>query len=144
MQIRVKRVYEPYDPDDGERFLVERLWPRGVRRDAFRLRAWLPEVAPSHALRCWYGHDPAEWPEFAARYGDELSRTLEAWAPLLEAARRRPITYSARVTERNSAVALRAFLEAAASGQASPVEQVAALGRDAERAAGIEDERPTG
>jgi len=111
--IRVKRVYEPADPVDGERYLVERLWPRGVRRDALQLTAWLRDVAPSDALRRWYGHDPARWPEFQRRYRAELLANPAAWQPLLEAARRGVVTllFSARDTERNSAVVLRAFLE---------------------------------
>ncbi|MCX2726697.1 DUF488 domain-containing protein [Thermomicrobium sp. 4228-Ro] len=113
MPIRVKRVYEPADPSDGERYLVERLWPRGVRRDALQLTAWLRDVAPSDALRRWYGHDPAKWPEFQQRYRAELLANPSAWQPLLEAARRGVVTllFSARDTERNSAVVLRAFLE---------------------------------
>ncbi|GBD17542.1 hypothetical protein HRbin27_00024 [bacterium HR27] len=113
MPIRVKRVYEPADPGDGERYLVERLWPRGVRREALQLTAWLRDVAPSDALRRWYGHDPARWPEFQRRYRAELLANPAAWQPLLEAARRGVVTllFSARDTERNSAVVLRAFLE---------------------------------
>ncbi len=113
MPIRVKRVYEPVDPSDGERYLVERLWPRGVRREALQLTAWLRDVAPSDALRRWYGHDPARWPEFQRRYRAELLANPAAWQPLLEAARRGVVTllFSARDTERNSAVVLRAFLE---------------------------------
>ena len=113
MPIRVKRVYEPVDPSDGERYLVERLWPRGVRREALQLTAWLRDVAPSDALRRWYGHDPTRWPEFQRRYRAELLANPAAWQPLLEAARRGVVTllFSARDTERNSAVVLRAFLE---------------------------------
>jgi len=113
MPIRVKRVYEPVDPSDGERYLVERLWPRGVRRDALQLTAWLRDVAPSDALRRWYGHDPTRWPEFQRRYRAELLANPAAWQPLLAAARRGVVTllFSARDTERNSAVVLRAFLE---------------------------------
>jgi len=113
MPIRVKRVYEPVDPSDGERYLVERLWPRGVRREALQLTAWLRDVAPSDALRRWYGHDPTRWPEFQRRYRAELLANPAAWQPLLAAARRGVVTllFSARDTERNSAVVLRAFLE---------------------------------
>ncbi|MCX7623811.1 MAG: DUF488 family protein [Thermomicrobium sp.] len=112
MSVRLERVYEPSDPGDGERFLVERLWPRGLRRDALRLTAWLRDVAPSDALRRWFQHDPAKWPEFRARYREELARKPDAWAPLLAAARRGPVTllFSARDPEQNSAVVLRDFL----------------------------------
>ena len=111
--IRVKRVYEPPAAEDGRRFLVERLWPRGVRRDALLLDGWLREVAPSDGLRRWFGHDPAKWDEFRRRYAAELDERPESWRPLLEAARQGPITllFSARDTEHNNAVALKAYLE---------------------------------
>lgn len=72
--IHVKRVYEAATKSDGKRFLVDRLWPRGVTRDAARLDAWLKDVAPSDALRRWFGHDPAKWEEFRRRYFAELDR----------------------------------------------------------------------
>jgi uncharacterized protein YeaO (DUF488 family) len=111
-RIRVKRVYEPAVRADGTRFLVERLWPRGFTRDALALDAWLKDVAPSPALRKWFGHDPAKWDGFAARYAAELGANRAAWQPILDAARRGPVTllYSARDTERNSAVLLAAYL----------------------------------
>ena len=70
--IKMKRIYEPASPDDGYRVLVERLWPRGVRKDAARLDAWERDIAPSTELRRWYGHDPAKWDEFQIRYVREL------------------------------------------------------------------------
>uniref|UniRef100_A0A831TDH4 DUF488 domain-containing protein n=1 Tax=Thermorudis peleae TaxID=1382356 RepID=A0A831TDH4_9BACT len=111
--IRVKRVYEPPAAEDGRRFLVERLWPRGLRRDALLLDGWLREVAPSDGLRRWFGHDPAKWDEFRRRYAAELDERPESWRPLLEATRQGPITllFSARDTEHNNAVALKAYLE---------------------------------
>ncbi|GBC76587.1 hypothetical protein HRbin08_00049 [bacterium HR08] len=86
MMIRLKRVYDPVEPSDGRRFLVERLWPRGIRKEALHLEGWLKEVAPtgvpmrsidrmgcpSDALRRWFAHDPAKWPEFRRRYFAEL------------------------------------------------------------------------
>ncbi len=112
--IRVKRVYEPPDPLDGKRFLVERLWPRGVRKRVLALDGWLKEVAPSDGLRRWFGHDPAQWEEFRRRYTAELDARPESWAPILRAARQGPVTllFSTRDLERNSAVALQAYLEA--------------------------------
>ncbi|GBD17493.1 hypothetical protein HRbin26_02417 [bacterium HR26] len=111
--IRVKRVYEPPSAKDGRRYLVERLWPRGLRKDALPLDGWLREVAPSDALRRWFGHDPARWEEFRRRYAAELDARPDAWHPLLEAARQGPVTllFSARDTEHNNAVALKAYLE---------------------------------
>jgi uncharacterized protein YeaO (DUF488 family) len=112
--IRVKRVYEPPEPGDGTRFLVERLWPRGLRKDALKLNAWLKDVAPSDALRRWFGHDPARWHEFRRRYASELNARPEAWREILGAADSGTVTllFSARDTLHNNAVALKAYLEA--------------------------------
>lgn len=112
MQLQIKRVYEAPNPRDGARFLVERLWPRGLRKEALPLRAWLKEVAPSTALRRWFAHDPARWEEFRRRYAAELDAAPDAWRPLAEALRREPVTllYSARDPAHNSAVALQAYL----------------------------------
>lgn len=116
--IRLRRVYDSPGSDDGRLFLGERLWPRGVRKEALEVEAWLKDVAPSTALRRWYGHDPAKWPEFQRRYRLELAANPAAWQPLLSAARLGPITllYSARDTERNSALVLQSFLEAQLTG----------------------------
>lgn len=110
--IKIKRVYEPSEPDDGTRFLVERLWPRGIKKEALAFDDWLKDVAPSHDLRRWYGHDPAKWREFQRRYFVELDRHPDALQPIRQAALRGHVTllYSARDTEHNSAVALRAYL----------------------------------
>jgi uncharacterized protein YeaO (DUF488 family) len=113
--ITVVRVSDA-SPDDGAaRYLVDRLWPRGVRRDSLRLTAWLPDVAPSHGLRRWFGHDPSRWAEFRRRYSAELDDHPETWRPLVEALRAGDVTllYAARDTERNNAVALRDHLLAA-------------------------------
>jgi len=111
--ITLKRAYEPVAREDGTRFLVERLWPRGVRKDALRLDAWLEEVAPSTKLRQWFGHDPAKWPEFQRRYRAELDRNAEALSPILKAARRGRVTlvYSSHDQEHNNAVVLKTYVE---------------------------------
>lgn len=113
--IKVKRIYEPASRDDGERFLVERLWARGVTKQAARLAGWLKDVAPSPALRRWFGHDPKRWTEFQRRYEAELRapETQALLQPLLERAREGVVTlvFAARDTERNSAVLLRRHLE---------------------------------
>ena len=111
--IRLKRAYEPAAPEDGTRFLVERLWPRGVKKDALRLDAWLKDVAPSTKLRQWFGHDPAKWSEFQRRYRTELHANPGALAPILKAARRGRVTlvYSSHDQEHNNAVALKAYVE---------------------------------
>ncbi len=111
--IRLKRVYQPARPGDGKRFLVERLWPRGIRKDALRLDSWLRDVAPSVALRKWFHHDAVLWPEFRRRYQAELDARPDAWAPLLNAARKGTVTllFSARDAEHNNAVVLKTYLE---------------------------------
>jgi uncharacterized protein YeaO (DUF488 family) len=111
--IQVKRAYEPAARNDGKRFLVDRLWPRGVTKEALRLEAWLKDVAPNDDLRKWFGHKPAKWDEFRRRYFAELDARPETWRPILEAARRGNITllYGARDAEHNNAVALKEYLE---------------------------------
>lgn len=112
--IRLKRAYEATGREDGVRFLVERLWPRGVRRDALRLDAWLKDVAPSTDLRQWFGHDPAKWTEFQRRYRAELDANPDALELILKAARRGRVTlvYSSHDEQHNNAVVLKAYLEA--------------------------------
>ena len=118
--IQVKRAYDPPDPHDGDRFLVDRLWPRGLKKEALRLDSWLRDVAPSDELRHWFGHDPARWDEFQHRYVAELDGKPSAWQPILAAARRGPVTllYSARDAEHNNAIALKTYLEGICSGYA--------------------------
>ena len=111
--LKTKRVYEPTEASDGIRFLVERLWPRGIRKEELNMETWLKDAAPSPALRKWFGHDPAKWDEFQRRYRAELESNPDAWQPILQAAKQGNVTllYSARDTEHNSAVLLKAFLE---------------------------------
>jgi len=113
-RIRTKRAYGPPAPQDGARFLVDRLWPRGLRKEDARIDGWLRDLAPTDALRRWFGHDPAKWSEFKRRYFAELDRKPEALRPLLEAARKGPVTlvFGARDPDHNNAVALKEYLEA--------------------------------
>jgi uncharacterized protein YeaO (DUF488 family) len=110
--IRVVRVHDEDAHRPGRRFLVDRLWPRGVRKDALPLDAWLRDVAPSDELRRWFGHDVQRWPEFRRRYLAELAGAPDAVRPLLEAARDGEVTllYAAKDTEHNNAVVLREHL----------------------------------
>jgi uncharacterized protein YeaO (DUF488 family) len=110
--IYVKRVYEPADEHDGARFLVDRLWPRGLKKEALRADTWTKAVSPSDALRHWFRHDPQKWKEFQRRYFAQLDNQPEAWQPLARAVRAGDITllFSARDTEHNNALALRAYL----------------------------------
>lgn len=111
--IQLKRVYEPPDSHDGRRFLVERLWPRGMKKESLAMEGWLKDVAPSDALRQWFGHDPAKWEEFQQRYAAELENNTAALAPLSDAARQGTVTllYSAHDQEHNNALVLKNFLD---------------------------------
>lgn len=121
MSIRIKRAYEPAARGDGRRILVERLWPRGVRKEALRLDAWVKDVAPSPSLRQWFDHREDRWNEFQRRYRRELGAHRDAWAPILEAGRRGNVTlvYGARDREHNAAVVLRDFLLKRTGGESS-------------------------
>ena len=112
--LKLKRAYEPVSRNDGTRFLVERLWPRGVTKEHLHVDAWLKDVGPTTALRKWFSHDPEKWPQFRARYFRELDSRPEAWQPILSAARRRTVTlvYSSHDEEHNNAVALKEYLQA--------------------------------
>jgi uncharacterized protein YeaO (DUF488 family) len=111
--IKIKRVYEAYEDSDGARFLVERLWPRGMKKEDLPMQAWLKDVAPSPELRSWFSHDPLKWEEFQEHYKAELSSNPQTWQPILKANGAGDVTllYSARDTERNSALLLKLFLE---------------------------------
>jgi uncharacterized protein YeaO (DUF488 family) len=111
--INLKRAYEPATSTDGIRLLVERLWPRGVKKTSLRIKGWLKDVAPSTELRKWFSHDPAKWDQFRSRYFDELKAKPDAWQPILQAARHAKVTliYRSHESENNNAVALQEFLQ---------------------------------
>lgn len=115
--ILLKRAYDLPAAKDGKRFLVERLWPRGVSKSELPLSGWLKDVAPSTELRKWFGHDPAKWSEFRRRYRAELAAKPKVWKLLLEEASKSTITliYSSHDTKHNNAVALKEFLESRSS-----------------------------
>jgi uncharacterized protein YeaO (DUF488 family) len=112
--ICLKRIYDPASDDDGVRFLVERLWPRGVNKKDLHLDAWLKDVAPSTDLRQWFSQDPAKWTEFHQRYFAELDEHPEAIEPILKASSHGRVTliFSSRDTVHNNAVALKTYLAA--------------------------------
>lgn len=112
--ITIKRVYEAVGPTDGTRLLIERLWPRGVKKTSLKIKSWIKDVAPSTELRQWFSHDPVKWDEFRRRYSAELKAHPDAWQPIIEAARQGTVTliYSSHDTEHNNAVALESFLKA--------------------------------
>ncbi len=111
--IQLKRAYERATPQDGTRFLVERLWPRGVKKISLPLDAWIKDVAPSASLRRWFGHDPKKWDEFRRRYFQELERHAGVWETIVKAAQNGVVTliYSSHDTVHNNAVALKEYLE---------------------------------
>jgi uncharacterized protein YeaO (DUF488 family) len=111
--IQVKRAYEAAGKNDGARLLVDRVWPRGLKKEQLRLDGWIKEVAPSTELRKWFQHDLAKWNEFCRRYFRELEKNAKSWEPLLERARKGRVTllFSAHDTQHNNAVALKEFLE---------------------------------
>jgi uncharacterized protein YeaO (DUF488 family) len=111
--ITIKRSYDPPAKSDGRRFLVDHLWPRGVKKDSLKVESWLKPVSPSDSLRKWFNHDPAKWKEFQRRYFAELDKKPETWKPLLLAAQSDGLTlvFSARDPLHNNAAALKAYLE---------------------------------
>ena len=113
-RVRLKRAYEPAARDDGARVLVDRVWPRGVSKQRARLTAWMPEIAPTTALRKWFGHEPERWPQFRRRYHAELRANRDALTDLRALMKDGPVTlvYGARDEEHNQAVALAEFLRA--------------------------------
>jgi uncharacterized protein YeaO (DUF488 family) len=117
--IRIKRTYDAAARGDGRRFLVERLWPRGMKKESLVMEGWLKEVAPSAALRKWFDHRVERWAEFQRRYRRELDANPAAWEPLLDASRGGTVTllYSAHDTVHNGAVVLRDYLGERAAGR---------------------------
>ncbi len=114
--IKVKRVYDEVGKDDGKRVLVDKLWPRGIKKDEIKIDLWLKEVAPSTELRKWFSHDSTRWKEFCKRYKEELRMDEEkkiALSELTKIATREKLTlvYSAKDKEHNNAVVLKKLLE---------------------------------
>jgi len=110
--VKLKRAYEPATADDGTRILIDRLWPRGVKKADAAIDRWVKNIAPSTALRKWFGHDPDRWAEFRRRYAAEVHQNPEQLSQLRALARQGRITliFSAHDAIRNDAVALRDFL----------------------------------
>lgn len=110
--IKIKRVYEEPDDEDGMRILVERLWPRGLSKERAKVDLWLKDIAPSPELRKWFAHDPEKWDEFQARYRKELAANKEPVALLREKSKKNTVTlvYAAHDEEHNSALVLKQFL----------------------------------
>ena len=113
VSIRLKRVYDKPTKADGRRVLVDRIWPRGLKKNEARIDQWLKEIAPSTALRKWFAHDPGKWREFKKRYSAELDDQREQVEQLARAAKKRTVTllFGAKDTEHNNAVALKEYIE---------------------------------
>ena len=111
--IRLKRVYDPYADSDGKRILVDRLWPRGIKKEDAGLDLWLKDIAPSDGLRKWFSHDPSRWQEFKKRYRKELEDNQEVIDALRTEAHNKTVTllFAAKDTERNNAVVLKEIIE---------------------------------
>ena len=106
--IKIKRIYDPISPDDGRRILVDRLWPRGIKKDQAKINDWLKDIAPSNELRKWFSHDLSKWPEFKRRYIKELKDKSNLIENLRAEAKKGNITllFSAKDIEHNNAVVL--------------------------------------
>jgi uncharacterized protein YeaO (DUF488 family) len=115
MEIKVKRAYEDVESNDGQRILVDRLWPRGISKKMAKIDMWVKDLAPSTELRRWYKHDPEKWLDFKSKYFKELNNKHELVAEVLGYAREGPITliYSSKEKSLNNAVALKEYLESA-------------------------------
>lgn len=113
MNIKIKRVYEQSEKDDGTRILVDRLWPRGLTKEMARVDLWLKEIAPSTELRVWFGHDPEKWKSFQERYRSELRHNSDLVRIIAEKAKSRTVTlvYASRNEKHNEAVVLKQYLE---------------------------------
>ena len=110
--LQIKRIYEPAADEDGERVLIDRLWPRGVSKRAAALSLWLKEIAPSSALRQWWNHDPQRWVEFQRRYRAELKANAGPVRQLRSLLRHKRVTllYGARDPQLNHALVLARYL----------------------------------
>jgi uncharacterized protein YeaO (DUF488 family) len=111
-RLHIKRVYDAVSPADGVRFLVERLWPRGVKKASLKIDGWLRDVAPSTELRKWFSHDPTKWLKFQQRYFAELDKKPETLEPILNALEYGPATliFSSHDEAHNNAVALKTYI----------------------------------
>jgi len=114
MSVYIKRVYEPPQQADGERILVDRVWPRGLSRDKAAVNRWMKEIAPSSGLRKWFGHRPDRWDQFRQAYLEELAQHEDAHRELRRLCRRAPVTllFAARDERHNNAVVIREWLGA--------------------------------
>ncbi len=116
--VRIKRVYDRYEPEDGRRILIDRLWPRGINKEDSKIDEWIKEIAPSTELRKWFSHDVAKWPEFRRRYKDELAAKSDLVKGLAEYAKKGTITllFAAKDTEHVNAAVLKEVIDRSLAG----------------------------
>lgn len=117
--IQIKRVYDPAAAGDGKRFLIERLWPRGIKKTDLKIEGWVKEAGPSTELRKWFNHDPTKWDGFRQRYSRELDKKPSVLQQILVTSRNATVTliYSSHDTQHNNAVALAEYLKKKASAK---------------------------
>jgi uncharacterized protein YeaO (DUF488 family) len=110
--IKIKRVYDPPEADDGKRILIDRLWPRGIKKESLEMDEWLKDIAPSDGLRKWFSHDPAKYHEFKKRYVKELEKKKETIERIRDEAKKETVTllFSAKDVEHNNATILKEVL----------------------------------
>ncbi len=110
--IKIKRIYEPASPDDGKRIYIDRLWPRGKKKEEVKIDEWLKEISPSDSLRKWFGHDPAKYSEFKRRYKKELEQHSEILEKIRNEGKRKTVTllFSAKDEEHNNATVMKEML----------------------------------
>jgi uncharacterized protein YeaO (DUF488 family) len=112
MAVKIKRIYEPYSPDDGYRILIDRLWPRGIKKEDAHIDIWLKEIAPSTALRKWFNHEPEKWEAFRKKYHEELnaSTTFKELVSYLRKHKVITLLYAAKEEKLNHAIVLQQFI----------------------------------
>ncbi len=110
--IRIKRIYDPAAPDDGKRIYIDRLWPRGMKKEEVKMDEWLKEVSPSDSLRKWFGHEPSKYAEFKKRYTKELEKQSEVLERIRKESKKETVTllFSAKDVEHNNATVLKELL----------------------------------
>ena len=110
--IKIKRVYDPATPEDGKRILIDRLWPRGIKKEEAKIDEWLKDIAPSGELRKWFSHDPSKYQEFKKRYLKELQKKSELLQEIRKETKKETVTllFSAKDTEHNNATVLKEIL----------------------------------
>jgi uncharacterized protein YeaO (DUF488 family) len=112
MHVKVKRAYDEYEKSDGTRILVDRLWPRGIKKEDAKIDDWMKDVAPSNELRKWFAHDPEKWTEFKKKYFNELKGKNELLKDIIKKDKTDlTLVYAAKDDEHNNAVALKEYLE---------------------------------